>query len=103
VSGRKQHLVVDSLGLLLVVLVTAANLDDGTHAPKVLAKLTVAHLSRLDELRGDSKYNNRALDRYLRDSQARYKLTVVERPPGGDGVGAAAVPVGGRADERLDG
>ena len=51
-SGRKQHLVVDSLGLLLVVLVTAANLDDGTHAPKVLAKLTVAHLSRLDELRG---------------------------------------------------
>lgn len=82
VNGRKRHLIVDSMGLLLVVLVTAANLDDGTHAPKVLAKLTAAHTSRLDEVRGDSKYNNRTLDRYLRDSGAGYKVTVVERPPG---------------------
>ena len=86
VNGRKRHLVVDSLGLLLVVVVTAANLDDGTHAPKVLAELTAAHLSRRDEIRGDSKYNNRALDRYLRESGARYKVTVVERPPGATGL-----------------
>src|SRR4051795_1895741 len=32
VSGRKRHLIVYSLGLLLVILVTAANLDDGTTA-----------------------------------------------------------------------
>lgn len=86
VNGRKRHLIVDSMGLLLVVLVTAANLDDGTHAPKVLAKLTAAHTSRLDEVRGDSKYNNRTLDRYLRDSGAGYKVTVVERPPGVTGL-----------------
>lgn len=85
ITGRKRHLVVDSLGLLLVVLVTAANLDDGTHAPKVLAKLTTAHLSRLGEVRGDSKYNNRALDRYLAESGAGYKVTVVERPAGATG------------------
>jgi putative transposase len=86
INGRKRHLVVDSMGLLLVVLVTAANLDDGTHAPKVLARLTAAHLSRLDEVRGDTKYNNRTLDRYLRESGARYKVTVVERPPGAKGL-----------------
>jgi putative transposase len=86
ITGRKRHLIVDSLGLLLVVLVTAANLDDGTHAPQVLAKLTAAHLSRLDEIRGDSKYNNRTLDRYLLTTQAKYKLTVVERPPGVTGL-----------------
>ena len=86
VNGRKRHLIVDSMGLLLVVLVTAANLDDGTHAPKVLAKLTAAHTSRLDEIRGDSKYNNRTLDRYLMASQAKYKITVVERPPGVTGL-----------------
>lgn len=85
ITGRKRHRVVDSLGLLLVVLVTAANLDDGTHAPKVLAKLTAAHLSRLDEVRGDSKYNNRTLDTYLVRSGARYKVTVVERPAGAKG------------------
>lgn len=86
VNGRKRHLVVDSMGLLLVVLVTAANLDDGTHAPQVLAKLTAAHLSRLDEIRGDGKYNNRTLDRYLAAAGAKYKLTVVERPPGVQGL-----------------
>src|SRR3954471_23682071 len=45
VSGRGRHLAVDSPGLLLGVLVTPANLDDGTHAPKVLARLTPAHTS----------------------------------------------------------
>lgn len=86
INGRKRHLVVDSLGLLLVVLVTPANVDDGTHAPQVLAKMTAAHTSRLDEIRGDSKYNNRTLDRYLIDSKAKYKITVVERPPGATGL-----------------
>ena len=86
VNGRKRHLIVDSLGLMLVVLVTAANLDDGTHAPKVLAELTPAHTSRLDEVRGDSKYNNRTLDTYLAESGARYKVTVVERPKGVRGL-----------------
>lgn len=86
VNGRKRHLVVDSLGLLLVVVVTAANLDDGTHAPKVLARLTPAHTSRLDEVRGDGKYNNRTLDRYLTTSGAKYKMTVVERPAGAKGL-----------------
>src|SRR5215218_1316869 len=82
VNGRKRHLVVDSLGLLMAVLVTAANLDDGTTAPRVLARLTPEHLSRLDEVRGDSQYNNRTLDEYLASSRAKYKLTVVERPAG---------------------
>ncbi len=86
VNGRKRHLVVDSLGLLLVVLVTAANLDDGTTAPKVLGRLTPEHRSRLDEVRGDGKYNNRALDRYLAAAAVGYKVTVVERPAGATGL-----------------
>jgi len=102
VNGRKRHLVVDSRGLLLVVLVTPANLDDGTHAPKVLAKLTPAHTSRLDEVRGDGKYNNRTLDRYLTASGAKYKLTVVERPAGAKGLVLLPYRWGGRADERVD-
>ena len=30
ITGRKRHIVVDTLGLLLVVVVTAAAVDDGT-------------------------------------------------------------------------
>jgi len=86
ITGRKRHLVVDSLGLLLVVLVTGANADDGSTAPEVLKKLTPEHCQRLDEIRGDKKYNNRKLKRYLKASQARYKITVIERPAGVTGL-----------------
>jgi putative transposase len=86
INGRKRHLIVDSLGLLMVVLVTSANLDDGTTAPEALKRLTPEHCSRLDEIRGDGKYNNRTLDRYLANTKAGYKITVVERPAGVKGL-----------------
>lgn len=86
VRGRKRHLVVDSLGRLMVVPVTAANLDDGTHAPQVLAELTPEHRTRLDEVRGDGKYNNRTLDRYRARERVAYTVAVVERPAGVTGL-----------------
>jgi putative transposase len=86
INGRKRHIIVDSMGLLLVVLVTAANIDDGTGAPEVLKLLSKEHKSRLDEIRGDNKYNNRTLDRYVEQSKAQYKITVVERPAGVQGL-----------------
>jgi transposase len=39
VNGRKRHIVVDTLGLLLVVMVTGASLQDRTAAHDVLARL----------------------------------------------------------------
>ena len=86
INGRKRHLIVDSMGLLLVVLVTSANVDDGTGAPEVLKLLSTGHQSRLDEIRGDGKYNNRMLDRYLKQAKVTYKITVVERPAGAKGL-----------------
>ena len=45
IRGRKRHIIVDTLGLLLVVVVTAASADDGTVAPEVLGRLTAeAHV-----------------------------------------------------------
>ena len=46
--GWKRHIVVDTLGLLLVVVVSAASADDGTFAPEVLGRLTAEHRSRLE-------------------------------------------------------
>jgi len=86
INGRKRHIVVDTMGLLLVVLVTSANADDGTTAPEVLKRLSNKHTSRLDEIRGDSKYNNRSLDAYLKQTNASYKVTVVDRPAGVKGL-----------------
>src|SRR5437763_9196217 len=39
ISGRKRHIAVDTLGLLLAVVVTSAAVDDAAAAPQVLRQL----------------------------------------------------------------
>jgi putative transposase len=85
ITGRKRHIIVDTLGLLLVVVVTAASADDGTIAPEVLARLTAEHRTRLELLWADSKYHNRRLEGWLVESAAGYRIEVVRRPPGSEG------------------
>jgi putative transposase len=85
IKGRKRHIVVDTLGLLMAVTVTAANWDDGTHAPCVLRKLEAAKYPRLKVAYADNKYNNQALDRWLLTSQAPYRVEVVSKPEGEPG------------------
>ena len=85
ISGRKRHMVVDSLGLLLVVLVTAASADDGATAPQLLGQLDQKRFPRLEVVWGDGKYRNDDLDAWLVRSRARFRVGVVERPEGSVG------------------
>jgi putative transposase len=85
VRGRKRHIVVDSLGLLLAVVVTSARLDDGTGAPLVLAQLSQAQCVRLEVIWGDQRYHNRSLQRWLKRQQVGYRVAVVCRPRGSKG------------------
>jgi putative transposase len=85
ITGRKRHILVDSLGLLLVVLVTVANADDGTTAPAVLARLTAEHTSRLEVIWGDTKYHNHALEGWMVEHPGGYRIGVVGRPAGSVG------------------
>jgi putative transposase len=78
VKGRKRHYIVDTLGLLLAVTVTAAHLDDGTHAAAVLGKLDLERLPRLEVVFGDNNYNNRALDEWLSDTAVPYRVESVQ-------------------------
>ena len=55
IKGRKRHLVVDTLGLVLAVVVHAANIQDRDGAKLVLAKL-VGHSSRLKLIWADGGY-----------------------------------------------
>jgi putative transposase len=87
VKGRKRHVVVDSLGLLLAVAVTAAGVDDGAAAPQVLAKLDEAEHPRLEVIRADPKYHNHRLGAWLQGRGARYRIEVVRRPEGARGFG----------------
>jgi putative transposase len=82
VKGRKRHIVVDTLGLLLAVAVTTANLDDGTHAPRVLGQLAREKYPRLEVVFGDNKYNNHSLGAWLARTRAPYRVEVSSRPEG---------------------
>lgn len=84
-SGVKRHIIVDTLGLLLVVVVSAASADDGTYAPEVLGELTAEHRSRLELVWADSKYHNHRLESWLAEEEVGYRIEVVSRPPGSKG------------------
>ena len=83
-SGRKRHIVVDTMGLILAVNVTAASADDGTAAPGVLGKLSREALPRLKKLWADNKYRNHALEGWLSE-YGWYVIEVVGRPIGEEG------------------
>jgi putative transposase len=85
ITGRKRHIIVDTLGLLIAVAVTIASADDGTIAPVVLGRLTAEHRTRLELLWADSKYHNLELEAWLKEEGVRYRIEVVSRPPGSEG------------------
>jgi transposase len=85
ITGRKRHILVDKLGLLLVVVVSVASADDGTFAPEVLGRLTAEHQSRLKSVWADSKYRNHHLADWLVQTRAGYVIEVVSRPAGSVG------------------
>ena len=83
IRGRKRHIAVDTLGLLLAVTVTAANVDDAAAAPEVLAQLDGVRCPRLDVVWADGKYHNHALHAWKETRpDLRWRIEVVNRPPG---------------------
>ena len=60
VSGRKRHLLVDTLGLVLAVVVTTANVQDYDGAKQVFTKIGRG-FRRLETIYGDSVYGYNGL------------------------------------------
>ena len=79
VTGRKRHIVVDSLGLLLAVLVTAADVQDAVAARQVLAALTYERFPRLRVVRADSAYGRYGLPAWV-EALGHFLLELVRRP-----------------------
>jgi transposase len=84
VDGRKRHIVVDGMGLLLAVLVTAASVDDARAAQALFARLDGQPVSKVRTMYADSKYHNHALYLWV-EQNASYELSIVRRPEGAEG------------------
>ena len=86
ITGRKRHIAVDTLGLLMAVVVTAASVDDAAAAKEVFQELKPKQQPRLQVIWADSKYHNHALNNWLaRQRSINWRLEIVRRPDGAKG------------------
>jgi putative transposase len=85
ITGRKRHIVVGTMGLLLAVIVTGAKVDEAAAAPLAPGKLPREAFPRLALLWADNKYHNQALDRWVSE-HGWYVIPVKNRPPGPEGL-----------------
>jgi putative transposase len=83
VKGRKRHIVVDTLGLLLVVLVHGADVQDYDGAKGVLEKLR-GRFPRLRKIWADSRYACNGLPDWVKKAFG-WVLEIVRRPAGAVG------------------
>ena len=85
IKGRKRHLLVDTLGLLLAVVITSAQVDDGVAAVELLKQVQAQNFPRLQTIFGDSKYHNHALEDWLAKNRPGWRIEVKARPEGTKG------------------
>ena len=81
VKGRKRHILVDTMGLLLSVVVTAANVSDGRAAPAVMDRLPLPTRAGLQKVYADGRYHDTVFRAYL-GGYPHLELEVVSRPKG---------------------
>lgn len=77
IVGRKRHVGVDTLGLLLAVWVTTASVSDNTGGIHLLTKLSAAH-QQLRKAWADNGYRTTAVDHSAR---LGIDLEIVQRDP----------------------
>ena len=82
-KGRKRHLVVDTLGFVLVVLVTSAGLQDDARqaAGHLLYRLWFRSFARLRVIFADGMYEGSAV--LWARALGGWALRIVKRPGGG--------------------
>jgi putative transposase len=85
VKGRKRHLLVDTLGFLIAIVMTSAGLDDGVAALTVLGQVTPQDFPRLVTIFADQKYHNHDLEAWMAEHRAGWRIEVKTRPTGTKG------------------
>lgn len=79
VKGRKRHIWVDSLGLLLAVMVTAANVADAEAGCELVGSVLWDDLPRLERIYVDSAYKAGYFQEMT--DETPFELVVVRRNP----------------------
>lgn len=90
VNGRKRHVIVDTVGNLLAIVVNAANTDDRVGSKEAFAKLKDKTISSLQKIWADGGYNGQPFLTWVHDV-LQASLEITYRPPNSKGF--VVVPV----------
>ncbi|WP_422928945.1 IS5 family transposase [Singulisphaera sp. PoT] len=90
VDGRKRHIVVDSMGLLLAVLVSAASVDDAKAAAELFDRLEGQPMGKVTRMFADSKYHDMKLYAWV-ENYVEWGLEIIRRPA--DNRGWVMLPI----------
>ena len=86
VNGRKRHLLVDTLGLVISAYVSPANLQDREGLKKVINQYFEQGETRLRKLWVDGGYRGDDLQEWVKDKKQTHKIDLeVVTPPQGKG------------------
>jgi len=89
VNGRKRHLMVDTLGLIISVFVSPANVQDRDGLKQVLNQYFETGLTRLRKLWGDGGYRGDDLKDWVAGKKRTYKIDLEVVKPEGKGFQVA--------------
>ena len=84
-DGRKRHLVVDSLGLLLAVIVTAGNISDGVGGIASLSEVDPTDYPKIATVFGDRAYEKAGFPAFVEQWKPGCKLNVIARKEDDEG------------------
>jgi transposase len=90
-DGRKRHLVVDSLGLLLAVVVTAGNVADGKGGIACLGQLDPADFPQVDTIYADTAYEKAGFPEFVAQWKPGCEVVIIARAK--DDQGFVKLPI----------
>jgi putative transposase len=84
-DGRKRHLVVDSLGLILAMIVTAGDVLDGVGGAACLKELDPDDNPDIDTIYADTAYGKVGFPDFVDEWKPGCKVVIIGRPKDAEG------------------
>jgi putative transposase len=81
INGVKRHILVDTMGLLLTVFLTAASVTDAKAAREVFSRAGQADFPRLRKVLGDHVYGNEGLPEWT-EANMKFRLAISGKKAG---------------------
>jgi putative transposase len=84
-EGRKRHIIVDSLGLVIAIFVSAGNVTDAEGGKTCLGQVDPEKYPEVDTVFGDGAYKKEGFPDKVQDWKPGCKLNVIDRPKNAEG------------------